>query len=148
VQEAAEVLGSSVDAVRSRIRRGSVESEKEPDGRVFVWLDPDESGAQSQVQNEGSRALVEEMRGRIEDLREQLAAERRANEENRRIIAALTQRIPEIEPPAQGVPSEPPGSPESATEQPGRVGPQPSVEGAQTDAQPRRAPWWRRVFGG
>ena len=42
VQEAAEVLGTSVDAVRMRTRRGSLESEKDPDAWVYVWVDPDE----------------------------------------------------------------------------------------------------------
>lgn len=41
VQEAAKVLGMSVDAVRMRVRRGSLDSEKEPDGRVYVYLDGD-----------------------------------------------------------------------------------------------------------
>jgi excisionase family DNA binding protein len=36
VQEAAEVLGTSVDAVRMRVRRGSLPSEKDSDGRVYV----------------------------------------------------------------------------------------------------------------
>ena len=86
-------------------------------------------------------ALLSEMRHRIADLRDQLAAERRANEENRRIIAALTQRIPEIGAP----PSEPPEAPTEATEQPGRVEPQAQVEGAREGAQ--RVSWWRRMFG-
>lgn len=42
VQEAAEILGTSVDAVRMRTRRGSLESEKDPDAWVYVWVDPDE----------------------------------------------------------------------------------------------------------
>jgi excisionase family DNA binding protein len=43
VQEAAEVLGTSVDAVRMRVRRGSLESEKDHDGRVHVWVHDDSS---------------------------------------------------------------------------------------------------------
>jgi len=82
----------------------------------------------------------------IAALREQLAQANEWDRENRRIIAALTQRIPEIEPPAQGVPSEPPGSPTEATEQPGRVGPQTEIESHQEGAEP--VSWWRRVFGG
>jgi hypothetical protein len=171
-REAAEILGVSVEAIRKRIKRGTLPSEKGEDGRRYVCLDTAPDAAQPQAdhaghayaQTEGARLradapLVEEMRGRIEDLREQLAAERRANEENRRIIAALTQRIPEIEPPIQ----ETPGPPETATEQPGRVGPQPAVEstqepreesgmhmpevgdGAQEGAEPRS--WWKRWFG-
>jgi hypothetical protein len=40
----------------------------------------------------------------------------------------------------------PRGSPESATEQPGRVGPQTEVGGPQVGAEPQS--WWRRMFGG
>jgi hypothetical protein len=85
--------------------------------------------------------FIEEMRGRIEDLREQLAAERRANEENRRIIAALTQRIPEIE-----APSEPSESPTEATGGADRVDARPAGGEAQEGTE-KRPSWWRRIFG-
>jgi hypothetical protein len=90
-----------------------------------------------------SATLVSELRAHNATLREQLEAEREANRENRRIIAALTSRNPELEAPAS---PEPRGRPETATEQPGKVGPQPEVEGPQEEAEPRS--WWRRVFGG
>jgi hypothetical protein len=101
----------------------------------------------------------------IATLREQLEAEREANRENRRIIAALTSRIPAIEAPASPEATE---SPPEATPQPGRVGPQPAASKS-TQAQeshemhmpevhggplPRdqqeasERPWWRRMFGG
>ena len=89
-------------------------------------------------------ALLSEMRHRIADPRDQLAAERRANEENPRIIAALTARITATEAPRES-PSEPPESPTAATEQPGRVEPQAQVEGAREGAE--RRSWWRRMFG-
>jgi hypothetical protein len=38
-----------------------------------------------------------------------------------------------------------PGAPTEATEQPGRVGPQTPLEGAQETTE---RPWWRRMFGG
>ena len=102
----------------------------------------------------------------IRTLREQLEAEREANRENRRIIAALTSRIPELAA-AESAP-EPPGAPTEATEQPGRVAPQPAVERAHEAREshemhmpeagggplPRdqqaasERPWWRRLFGG
>jgi hypothetical protein len=62
-------------------------------------------------------ALVEELKTQNQFLREQLDAERKANRENRRIIAGLVQRLPELEPAAS---SEPRESPESATEDDGR----------------------------
>jgi hypothetical protein len=99
-------------------------------------------------QGEGSGAAS--LRDQVGYLREQLRREQDAHAEARRIIAALTSRILEIE-----APSEPRGAPENrgpsyspteAREQPGRVEPQPSVEGAQEPAQPRS--WWRMMFGG
>ena len=35
--EAAEILGTSVDTVRMRVRSGIMQSEKDSDGRVYVW---------------------------------------------------------------------------------------------------------------
>ena len=32
-------MDTSVDAVRKRIQRGTLDSEKAEDGRVYVWLD-------------------------------------------------------------------------------------------------------------
>jgi hypothetical protein len=145
VQEAAEALGTSVDAVRMRVRRGSLNSAKGDDGRVYVWLDPDESETKHEPNGE-STALISELRAHNATLREQLEAEREANRENRRIIAALTSRIPELEAPHEQTTSqEPPGETEPPTEQPGRRGPQMPLEGAQ---EPAQRPWWRRVFGG
>jgi hypothetical protein len=83
-------------------------------------------------------ALLSEMQDRIADPRDQLAAERRANEENPRIIAALTARIPATEAPRE--------SPTAATEQPGRGEPQAQVEGQQPPVE--RRSWWQRMFGG
>jgi hypothetical protein len=79
-----------------------------------------------------------EMRGRIESLERQLEQANERDRENRRIIAALTQRIPAIE-----APPEAPESPETPSE------PYPSTAAPpepETPAEPR--PWWRRMFGG
>jgi excisionase family DNA binding protein len=142
LSEAAELLGVSKDAVRMRVKRGTLRSEKGRDGRVYVWVNVNPDGDQSTVhpepQVEVYRELIDELRDRVRSLEE-------ANRENRRIIAALTARIPEIEAPADTA-SEAPQAPTEATEQPGRIGAQPAVEGAQEPAEPRS--WWRRVFGG
>ncbi|MDQ3913147.1 MAG: hypothetical protein M3305_15530 [Actinomycetota bacterium] len=148
--EAAEALGTSQDALRMRVRRGSIEWEKGEDGRVYVFLEPDQGRAQDtepQAGGEGFELLLEDLRDQVGYRRDQLRREQDAHAEARKIIAALTQRIPEIEPAGalQDVPSEPREAPTEATEQPGRVGPQPSVEGAQEPAEPRS--WWQRIFG-
>jgi hypothetical protein len=71
-------------------------------------------------------------------LREQLAAERQAHAEARRIIAGLVERIPAIE-----APSETSEAHEAAEEQQGRGEPHSATGGAQEGAQ---RPWWRGVF--
>jgi hypothetical protein len=76
----------------------------------------------------------------IHILTQQLEAERRANEENRRIIAALTSRIPAIE-----APPDERESPQTAQEEPEGAKPRPDAPGGQEGV---RRPWWRRVFGG
>jgi hypothetical protein len=132
-REAAEALGISVDAVRMRVRRGTLEGEHDANGRLYVWLDTDEP-------QPDSSPLISELRAHNATLREQLQAERQANEENRRIIAALTQRIPAIE-----APSETPGSPESGAEGQERAEPRSSTGGTQ-ELRERRS-WWREFFG-
>jgi hypothetical protein len=138
VAEAARVLGITEAAVRARINRGKLTSEK-IDNTVYVRLDSDTTP----VFPDDQTALVEALRDQVGMLKQQLNTEQAASAELRRIIAALTQRIPELEPPRS---PEPPQAPAEATEQPGRVEPQTSVEGAQEGAEQRS--WWRRVFGG
>jgi hypothetical protein len=142
VQEAAEVLSTSVDAVRMRLRRGSLDSEKDPDGRVYVWVDGDSSETELRLNGESS-ALISAKDETIGVLTEQLQAERQAHAEARRLLAAALERIP----PQLEAPQEPPGAPETAAE--GREGaeqPRSGTAGTQEGAQPRS--WWRRMFGG
>ncbi len=147
VQEAAEVLGTTVDAVRMRARRGSLESEKEPDGRVYVYLNDDSSETKHRPNGEPT-ALILAKDETIAVLKEQLQAEREAHREARRIIAGLVQRVPELEasasPPGQHQPRE------TAAQETANASPSPSssASDAGTQDSPRRAPWWRRVFGG
>ena len=146
VAEAARELDISTDAVRKRIARGSLLSERE-DGGVRVWLDDGgtEAGREAQVERE---ALVEELREQVHYLRSILNEEREARRRADTIIAqlsqsnaALTARIPELE-----APSEPPGGPQTAAEEPDVGRPRSGTESPQEGAQPRS--WWRRMFGG
>jgi hypothetical protein len=140
-------MGVTVDAIRGRIRRGTLHSERES-GTVYVWVglaeaDRREPSADSRGPSPDQSELIEEMRARIEDLREQLDEEREARRRADTILAQLSQANAEqartiraIEAPASGA-TEPPGGPETATEQPGRVEPQPSVEVTQ---EPQESP--------
>ncbi len=138
VAQAAAALGITEGAVRSRIKRGTLRTTREG-GTVFVLLGGGTAPANPGVPGDQSE-LVEALRGRIEDLREQLAEANAANRENRRIIAGLTARIPEL----QAAPSETPGGPETAAEASEGAGPRSATGEAQEATQ---SPWWRRVFG-
>jgi hypothetical protein len=104
------------------------------------------------------RELVEVLRSQVEMLRVELDEAHAANRENRRIIAALTQRIPAVEAPAPPEPREEPKTPpvKPETVEPAdperaepervereRVDTRPSTRGAQEGSE---SPWWRRVF--
>jgi len=78
------------------------------------------------------------MQGRIDSLERQLEEAAERDRENRRIIAALTSRIPAIE-----APQEARESPETVEEEPERAQPRPTTARARERAQ---RPWWRRVF--
>jgi hypothetical protein len=144
VPEAAQVLGISPEAVRTRLSRGTLEGVKDH-GRVFVLLDHDITGSDADVTNDQT-ALVESLRDQVGFLQREL--ERRADEagELRRIIAALTSRIPEIEP-LRETPTEPPEARETPPDHAEWVEePRPSAGGPQEGTE--RVSWWRRLFGG
>jgi hypothetical protein len=142
--EAAEVLGVSKDGVRMRVRRGTLRSEKGEDGLVYVFLDATAHAtttAEPQREVEVSRELIEALREQVEDLRSRLDRETEANRENRRIIAGLIERVPELE----AAPQETRDSPlreqeEEPSATPGE--PRPGTE------MPSSRPWWRRLLGG
>ena len=132
LKDAADVLGLTVDALRKRVKRGTLEAERGADGRLYVFLDADqESGA--------PRSDTERLISVLED---QLRQEREAHAEARRLLAAALERIPpQLEAPTS--PAEPRESPEPPSEpRPSATGPPP----AETPAESR--PWWRRWLGG
>ena len=106
LKEAAETLGVTSEAVRKRVRRGTIASEKHEDGRVLVWVDVGSDsgydggsdGGYDERVGRGYDELLEEVRDRVRSLEKQLDEEKEANRENRRIIAGLVQRVPELEP--------------------------------------------------
>jgi hypothetical protein len=144
VAEASEILGVTVEAVRGRIKRGTLEHERDS-GTVYVLLHADQipTGPRPGVDQPTDRlqsdssALISAKDETITTLRDQLEAERQAHAEARRIIAGLVERIPAaIEAPAEAREASAGASPHSAT------------EGPHSEAQATQRPWWRRVFGG
>jgi flagellar motility protein MotE (MotC chaperone) len=143
VSEAADALGITVDAVRSRVKRDTIDHVR-VGGRVYVLLGTDESRPghdqdTDQGGDQGTTAPEDRTAELIATLREQLQAERQAHAEARRIIAGLVERIPAIE-----APSEPRESPQTVEEERERAQPRPTTVESQEGVQ---RPWWRRVFG-
>jgi hypothetical protein len=115
VADAAQLLGLSAEAVRMRIKRGTLASEK-VGGTVYVLLESnqtrtnldqtgDQTTDQPDVLTADQTALVDALQAEVQFLREELQRREEVHaEENRRkdtIIAQLTQRIPELEAPAE-----------------------------------------------
>ncbi len=148
VAQAAEAMGVSVDAIRARIKRETIEHVREG-GRVYVLLgtdqddtshDQDQYTAQSGAQPETGPAYRDEL---VEELRDRVRALEEANRENRRIIAGLIQRVPELEAPRA---SPEPHGPETVAEEPeGTDASTGQVNRETASSRPRS--WWRRFFG-
>jgi DNA-binding Lrp family transcriptional regulator len=141
IPEAAEALGISPEAVRTRIARGQLEKIKY-EGRVHVLLERDITGSNQDEPstNTDQTELLEELRDRLHYVERQLEAEREVNRENRRLLLAALERIPPaLEAPTQ----EPAEGPAPASEEPGGGTDRPSE-----DRPSERRSWWRRWFGG
>jgi DNA-binding Lrp family transcriptional regulator len=146
LREAADALGVSKDALRQRIRRGTLDSDKGGDGRVYVYLDPSAYGyldPSAGAARPGAGGVVDELRDRVRYLERQVEEERDARRRADTLLARLMDRIPELEAPTESS-SDEPGSPETGAEEAERSEPHPDALGAQEDV---KRPWWRRVFG-
>lgn len=161
LREAAGLLGVSEGAVRKRVARGTLASDIGADGRRYVYLEADEAGAdtgEAAGADEGSPGgedtlseVNAELRARVESLERSLESEREARRRADHIIAALTERIPELEAPPQ-TPQEAESVAESASEGTDRGEAwetRTESQGASSDTvSGGRRPWWRRFFGG
>jgi len=88
VQEAAEHLGTTVDAIRKRVQRGTIAHEKDPDGRVRILLDTDMPRQDTDQDTAGRRQdtpvplleakdeTIAALRERVQSLERQLDARR------------------------------------------------------------------------
>src|ERR671911_1690536 len=75
VQEAARQLGVSEGAVRKRVTRGTLQHEKEDDGRVYVYLDAGDRRGVDDGQDAGvdpnNSALISQLRDEVAYLRDE-----------------------------------------------------------------------------
>jgi chromosome segregation ATPase len=122
LRQAAARLGVSESAVRKRVERGTLRSDKGPDGRRYVYLDTGadavaDEGADASATGERD-ALISEIRAHNDTLREQLEAERQGHAEARRLLAAALERIP----PQLEAPQEASEDAETVEEAPDKLG--------------------------
>ena len=98
VAEASEVLGVTVEAVRGRIKRGTLEHQRDS-GTVYVLLDADQppTGQQpaddqtdDQPRPDAREDIVGELRDRIRYLERQMEEEREARRRADTILAQLS----------------------------------------------------------
>ncbi len=142
VEDAARILGISENAVRKRIERGTLESERDGDAR-YVLLEGDMPQHANDMPD-GMPDTIALMQAHLDSLAGQIAflrmeLEARTEEARRKdhIIMSLTQRVPELE-----AARDEPQAPETSVETSGSGDVPPEPENA---AQPRS--WWRRFFG-
>ena len=118
VAQAAAVLNVTQAAVYKRIQRGTIEHDKDSEGRVFVYLHAsdipsdismDEPDLSTDVTMGGSNSaeLIAELRTHNEHLRQEVEAWREETRRKDAILMTMAQRIPELEA-AKDSSSEPP----------------------------------------
>ncbi len=168
LREAARVLGISKEAVRKRVKRETLAYEKK-DGVVYVFLPNgnvylpgggdagtdaggdggSDNGGDESVDPYGGRTAGDRADHRnghdhrddlLEELRDRVRALEEANRENRRIILALTSRLPALEAPRD--------APETDAETVGGGEDRPVRSEAHEGVQDARRPWWIRIFVG
>jgi hypothetical protein len=159
VEEAAKVLGITANAVRKRVERGTLRSERDGDAR-YVILDAamprpaddmpfgmsngmptDQALIVARLENEVG-FLRELVRSRDEELRREREAREEAERRHDTIVMRMAERIPELEAPPSPATRD---APQPPTEDAGGSEPHPAKDGAQE--APERRSWWRRWFG-
>jgi hypothetical protein len=139
VGEAAELLGISDGAVRQRIKRDTLRSDKGEDGRLYVLLYDDPTADIDRPHDrtiDRTSELIATLREQNAYLERQVEEEREARRRADTLLARLMDRVPELEASEGGRegPETPPG-------------PGPNTQTPADDTTQPRAPWWRRIWG-
>ena len=154
VDEAAKLLGTTANALRKRIERGTIQSEKVDGVRYILLSDsdmpqhagdapsgmPHDSAGSSHDSAAGMSAFVDSLEDQVDYLRRQLEVWQEEARRKDHIIAALTERIPELEPTREAS-SEPRESPQAPSEKQvnGTIPPE--------NVAAEKPSWWQRFLG-
>ena len=131
IAEAAKKLDVTQEAIRQRIRRGTIEHEKGEDGKTYVYLTDEETSSQpltNGVVNDYINALKYQIESLEQDKEEWKEEARRKDH----IIMALTQRIPELE-----AAETKPEAPVTNSTETGK---------GDVPSEAQKPSWWRRIF--
>jgi len=163
VPQAADHLGTTVDAIRKRVQRGTIPYEKDATGRVWVLLDtgrPRQDATEHRQDTDRSQsdstALISRLEDEVRFLREELARKDV-------ILLRMAESIPQLEAPRESPVSPGPSdmptdatdadrSPQAAADERQvaalrrRWADTPDAGGGPQSGSERR--WWRRMFGG
>jgi hypothetical protein len=135
IQEASRRLGITESAVRKRVQRRLLKHDKEPDGRLYVYLDTQDKD-RDQVRDSSYDMLVRRLENENEFLRREL-------ERKDTILLNMTEAMKALSPPPQEASSEPRESPETVEEEPERTEPRRATVESQESVQ---RPWWRKLI--
>jgi hypothetical protein len=144
IARAAERLGLSQDAIRKRVRRGTLAQDRGQDGLIHVYI-PATEGVQDESktgQDTGQDTAGDLYTRSLED---QVRFLRSELERKDAILLRLAERVPELEAPPQSA-QEAQDVVESASEGESRET-APEEPQATTSQGSAFRSWWRRLFG-
>ncbi len=157
--EAALILRVTPTRVRQLLQDGELEGERDEAGHWLIPARAVHERAQRLRREllEAKEETIAELRNRVASLERRLEAETAAREraeeaerederEHRRVIIALTSRIPVIEAPQE--PRDAAETPPEASEGSSRSGTVAAQEDVQEPEETARRPWWLRILGG
>jgi len=101
VVEAAKLLDLTPDAIRARLRRGTLQKETGPDGETLVVLDADTT-ARSETGRSTEQTTVHyinALKSHIDSLERELEDRKEEGRRKDHLLAAALERIPSIEAP-------------------------------------------------
>ena len=139
VKQAAEALGISSEGIRQRIRRGSLESEKDTDGRVYVFID--EEATNGAPYERSTDDVVTRLENEVEFLRKELATRDAEIQRRDAVLLSLSEGLKALNPA--------PASPEardSSLSYSSDGTDKGSTSPEQQEPSQRRS-WWRAFFG-
>jgi excisionase family DNA binding protein len=145
VTEAAEALGVSIEAIRGRIKRNTIEHIRDGD-RVYVLVDANQPRpGRDEDTDRSADLLYSELKERIAYLERQVQEEREARRRADTLLARLMDNIPALEPPPEQPASA--ESAEDAPERPAHAAPVVQQGGRREEAERERDELSRRLEG-